>query len=210
MRTKQELLSLLNHNLTHQEEMGKRSAIARGLPYYGYLKSEYPQHFSSFSRMHARTLVSGKDCDFPRNAEGFISFLLYLGDIPEGMISPTLGRKDHSKGYVIGNFAWEERSLNCSKAGSATFDNLTQETIDKRRNTFLSNKRKSIANCESVKEYLDKYILCSVNSLLVIMGRRDRISLLQTIFRCNSLLNTNYNIIHIEGKEFFVNNGDVV
>lgn len=95
--------------LTRTEFMGKCSALARGLPYYGRLKKEFPFHWGSFQSMHNR---SGHDTDFPRTVEGFIDFILYLELVPEGMIKPSIGRKDHSIGYRAGNFGWQSGSDN--------------------------------------------------------------------------------------------------
>jgi hypothetical protein len=89
-----------------------KSLEARGLPYYHGLNKSYPVHFVSFSNMHNRISDKNLETDFPRTYEGFKDFIEYLGDIPIGMKKPTIGRKDHSKGYIRGNFEWQEYSKN--------------------------------------------------------------------------------------------------
>jgi hypothetical protein len=95
-----------------------KSLEARGYPYYGNLKSSYPIHWASFSAMHGRVRDFGLDCDFPRNVDGFIDFILYVGPVPGDMIRPTLGRSDHSIGYLKGNFKWQESSDNTSESAT--------------------------------------------------------------------------------------------
>jgi hypothetical protein len=147
------LLNIPDSELTIQEYAGKRSALARGLPYYGVLRSMYPQHFSSFGTMHWRLQEGTLACDFPRDAEGFIDFLVYLGDVPAGMNRPSLGRDDHSVGYVRGNFAWQEMSENSSESVQRNRDYL---------NEFVSKgegKPNAILNEELVRKirrYRDK------------------------------------------------------
>ena len=121
MRSKAKLLSILNapdSRLSTKELMGKRSAEARGLPYYGRLKKLYPIHFSSFQNMHRRLRNANLETDFPRTAHGFILYLRYLGDVPHDMFSPTVGRANHDVGYVRGNFAWESKSDNSSESST--------------------------------------------------------------------------------------------
>lgn len=102
--------------LTVEELAGKRSAESRGLPYYGKLRKEFPTHFTSFAKIHYRTKLSGLACDFPRTVEGFIEFLLYIGDVPDDQLWPTVGRFDHSKGYICGNFAWQDQDENSGES----------------------------------------------------------------------------------------------
>jgi hypothetical protein len=104
-------------NLGDREYRAWCAVKARGVPYYGILGKDYPNHLSSFKGMRARTDASGLPCDFEHSANGFIDFLVYLGDIPEGMGRPSIGRLDHSKGYVRGNFRWESFSENSAESG---------------------------------------------------------------------------------------------
>lgn len=96
--------------------MAQRSVEARGMPYYHGLNKQYPIHFSSFTGMHKRSDMYRLPIDFPRTYQGFKDFIDYIGPIPYGMIKPSVGRKDHSKGYVQGNFIWQEYSENCRES----------------------------------------------------------------------------------------------
>lgn len=119
MKTKRALRRLLDKSgseLSRTELMGKRSAESRGLPYYGILRKRYPQHFISFSDMHQRVAERNLGCEFPRTVDGFIDFLVYVDDVSDGMSNPSLGRFDHSVGYVVGNFAWQELSANSQES----------------------------------------------------------------------------------------------
>jgi len=102
--------------MNHYKEAALKSLEARGLPYYQGLKEQYPQHWSSFENMHHRIDACGFATDFPRTYQGFKDFIEYLGPVPVGMIKPSTGRKDHSKGYVRGNFAWQSHFDNTSEA----------------------------------------------------------------------------------------------
>lgn len=54
--------------------------------------------------------------DFKRCYEDFRDFVAELGPLPKNMARPSIGRKDHSKGYIRGNFAWQEMSENTSES----------------------------------------------------------------------------------------------
>lgn len=107
----EELSCPSDDDLSHHEIMGKKSAIKRGLPYYGRLRKEFPIHFNAFRRMHKRNVV-----EFPMNVEGFISFILVIGPVPKDMSRPSVGRKDHSVGYLKDNYRWESLSDNSREA----------------------------------------------------------------------------------------------
>lgn len=111
-------------SLTPLQLKGISSTKARGLPYYGCLRKNYQKHFQSFSGMHKRLKISNLSTDFPRTLEGFISFIEYLGPIPCNMIKPTLGRLDHTLGYVKGNFEWQASKENSSEVGLRNSINL--------------------------------------------------------------------------------------
>jgi hypothetical protein len=125
--------------MTHLEKAIK-SVEARGLPYYHGLNKQYPIHFSSFSRMHGRIWEFKLTTDFPRTYQGFKDFVEYLGDVPVGMIRPSVGRKDHSLGYVRGNFGWQELSSNSLESV------IRNGFIKPIPNTPTHNKRKNLIN----------------------------------------------------------------
>jgi hypothetical protein len=58
---------------------------------------------------------------------GFCQFVRHLGMVPPDMKNPSLGRKDHSKGYIFGNFAWQEWEENKAEA-RARNKGLTQKS----------------------------------------------------------------------------------
>lgn len=68
-----------------------------------------------FKWMHDRCIRTGKRVDFPRTSSGFQAFVRELGPIPENMKRPSVGRKNHSKGYVYDNIVWERYEFNVWK-----------------------------------------------------------------------------------------------
>jgi hypothetical protein len=62
-------------------------------------------------------------CDFTLGSSEFNKWLEIIGVIPEGMKKPSVGRYDHTKGYVFDtennrwNFRWQEYSENASGGG---------------------------------------------------------------------------------------------
>jgi hypothetical protein len=93
------------------------------------LLEELPQQYFThpcyrfFIYMIQRSKRYGMKCDFTRGRAGFYRWLDIVGHIPEGMAKPSIGRYDHSKGYVFDatnnrwNFRWQERSENCRESG---------------------------------------------------------------------------------------------
>lgn len=111
MKTKEELRRL-SKQVPGFNRGGMKSALSRGLPFYGLLRREYPRHFAAFSSLHKRVELGRSTTDLPRNSEGFIQFLLEIGDLPVDMRKPSVGRKDHDLGYVRGNYEWQSLSDN--------------------------------------------------------------------------------------------------
>jgi hypothetical protein len=111
-------LRKLSVQIRGENRGGLESTKARGLPYYGALATFYPVHLACFKSMHSRSGPLGLKVDFSRSVEGFIEFLRYVGDIPEGMARPTLGRLDHSEGYTRGNFEWQGYAENSSESAA--------------------------------------------------------------------------------------------
>ena len=68
----------------------------------------FHKHWIHFKFMHKRIKKGNLETDFPRNPKGFIAFIRYIGNPPKDMEWPTVGRGDHSKGYIRNNFAWQE------------------------------------------------------------------------------------------------------
>lgn len=80
----------------------------RGLQY------KFPHHWSSFTNMHSRS--DEVDEEFSNCTRGFIAYIRYLGKVPDGMLKPTAGRRDHSIGYLRGNFEWQSHHDNITEA----------------------------------------------------------------------------------------------
>jgi hypothetical protein len=68
---------------------------------YGNLARSYPRHFVRFNQMLCRAKQLGLECDFERTYESLQQFIVCMGPIPENMNKPSVGRLDHSKGYVF-------------------------------------------------------------------------------------------------------------
>jgi hypothetical protein len=68
----------------------------------------------------------GLGCDFERTYESFEQFIVCMGPIPETMNRPSVGRLDHSKGYVFDieknawNFGWQSVADNSSEMARRT------------------------------------------------------------------------------------------
>lgn len=63
-------------------------------------------------------------CEWAIGDAEFARFLQHIGTIPELMEHPSLGRVDHSKGYVIGNVCWQEHSVNSKLRRGTRFENI--------------------------------------------------------------------------------------
>jgi len=98
-----------------------------GKPCYEGLKQKYPVHFSSFSALNGRCKRKKLENDFPRTKKGFEDFIEYIGPIPKGMKWPSVGRLDHKKGYIKGNFRWQEMSENSADHKSWMINNKREE-----------------------------------------------------------------------------------
>jgi hypothetical protein len=49
---------------------------------------------------------------FTHDVAGLLAFHAEVGDVPAGMERPTIGRRDHAKGYEPGNMEWQEGAEN--------------------------------------------------------------------------------------------------
>jgi hypothetical protein len=71
-----------------------------------------------FKKMQERALYNDIECTFAYDESGYQRFVEAIGPIPRRMKNPTVGRHDHSKGYVFDagydrwNFEWQERADN--------------------------------------------------------------------------------------------------
>jgi hypothetical protein len=56
------------------------------------------------------------------------------------MKKPTVGRKDHSRGYVSGNYEWQEFGENVREANSRNYTNGTGKFSDDALRTMAMTK----------------------------------------------------------------------
>jgi hypothetical protein len=85
------------------------------------LWTQYPEHFTHFSNLIYRS-KRFSECDYNWSRESFLQFIEDIGDIPTNMLRPTVGRYDHSKGYIKGNFRWQEHFDNTSEGAKRRFN----------------------------------------------------------------------------------------
>ena len=77
--------------------------------------------------------------DFTLSNHDFGRFVLAMGPVPEDMVKPTVGRIDHTKGYVWDkennrwNFRWQEASENQAGATIIQLANGTHSSIRNKR-----------------------------------------------------------------------------
>lgn len=66
---------------------------------------------------------------WPATRDGMLAFLAELGPVPDNISRPSVGRRDHSKGYEPGNIRWEEYNYNSRKryANQDRFKKLDEE-----------------------------------------------------------------------------------
>jgi len=116
----------------------------RRKPKYGVLIELYPDHFKHFVCMFDRLGRSG--VGFTRDGSGFLEFVECIGPYPVDMVSPEVGRIDHSKGYVRGNFKWQSHHDNMkemlARVKPNEFRRGTTVTEETRKNMSMGHKGK--------------------------------------------------------------------
>jgi hypothetical protein len=95
--------------------------------HWGEEKQKYGKEHATFIRCHNR-VRDGKcpSIEWPRNTEGFKCFLNEIGPMPTNMFKPSIGRKDHSLGYITGNIQWEEHAINSTKRKGTRYEKETK------------------------------------------------------------------------------------
>lgn len=85
------------------------------------------QHFKG---MHDR-VRDGKSPSiaWSRDKAGYLAFCSEIGSIPERMAKPSVGRKEHTKGYEPGNVQWEEHAVNSIKRNGTKHKLSTDKEI---------------------------------------------------------------------------------
>jgi hypothetical protein len=89
----------------------RERGTARNNPYYKY-----------FSNMIQRAKANRIECAFSFGQADLDRFIDIIGPIPMNMVSPTVGRYDHLKGYIFDgekdrwNFRWQEMIENSAES----------------------------------------------------------------------------------------------
>jgi hypothetical protein len=104
-------------------EISERKPVSGYTTRYGALREEFPRYYLCFNNMIERAQKYNLECLFERNKEDLIQFMCIIGEVPKDMFCPTVGRYNHSKGYVFDsennrwNFRWQEKSENSREMG---------------------------------------------------------------------------------------------
>jgi hypothetical protein len=124
----------------HLRGGGEASGLSRLLKRTAYpeLRYSHPIHWKRWVKMNGRGNVSK---EFSNSFDGFKNFVDYIGEIPNGMDFPTVGRVDHSKGYERGNFSWQEYRENSRRIMVyLEYSKETQEETYKELDAFEPNR----------------------------------------------------------------------
>jgi len=81
-------------------------------------------------------VVEGMSTSFTRDRSGFLEFVEIIGSIPVNMVKPTIGRKDHTQGYVSGNIEWQ--SFFDNRSESATRNQVFMRKTPKERSELAT------------------------------------------------------------------------
>lgn len=88
------------------------------------------QHFKGcHNRVRDGKVVS---ISWPRTKAGYLAFCSEIGPIPEEMVKPSVGRKNHNLGYDQGNIQWEEHKFNSVKRRGTKFEGVTDAVVQLR------------------------------------------------------------------------------
>ena len=89
-------------------------------------KYQFKKEADAFQNMQSRATTRGiTNTVWPRTTLGFIDFLKEVGPYPKWMRKPSIGRKDHSKGYEPGNVFWQELIDNKSHIDPASINRIS-------------------------------------------------------------------------------------
>lgn len=166
MLSKKQLLDIVleedDELLSRYALLGKKSARKRGVPYYGKLRELYPIHFQVYRYIIKQT---GK-VEFSHNLEGFVDFLLDIGEIPKGLSKPSIRVIDPSKGYTWGNVSWIEGDKEKLRKSFRTKRHLKKSTKSKqyRLHKFLLESKGCKIYIDN--KFIDKFNYSSFYTLL--------------------------------------------
>ena len=98
----------------------------RSLKYRALIR-KHKTHYWKLMRIIQRAKRRGLECEFQFDTESLQKFIDCIGPVPHTMKNPSVGRWNHSKGYVVGNFRWQELLENtidgASRAGKISVRN---------------------------------------------------------------------------------------
>ena len=102
-----------------------------------------------FRDMIIRSRNKNIECEYTKSDEDFERWLIDIGPVPEGMKIATVGRHDHSQGYIKGNFSWQEKSDNSAESAkrlssSPEFMNGQRDRRSKAFEEFIMNYPQSM------------------------------------------------------------------
>lgn len=93
---------------------------------------------------HRKLTATGMSTVWPKTPKGFLAFLKYVGRIPDEMKRPTIGRKNHSKGYQPRNCGWQEYSENSAESAKRNHTGKSHAKKTKIKMKKSQNKRRDL------------------------------------------------------------------
>lgn len=122
-----------------------------------YPIEEYPIEVGSFKNLQGRVRRGITTTSWPRSAVGFYAFLASVGTAPKDMTQPTIGRKDHAKGYTPVNCGWQEKADNSSEnASRINAARRANPEYDEDWRSRLSRSHMGITHSKETKKLLSK------------------------------------------------------
>lgn len=91
--------------------------------YWALINPRFARELQAFKGMHNR-VREGKSPSilWSRDFDGFHRFLQHIGPIPGKMKKPSVGRKEHTQGYLPGNVHWEPHAVNSIKRRGTRYE----------------------------------------------------------------------------------------
>ena len=122
---------------------------------YGIVKILYPVHFKHFHWLQERAKELGTD--LTRDSSGLLEFVEEIGQVPEEISRLSVGRKDHSSGYVKGNYEWQDMSSNSSESAKRNCLTFNKEHTEETK-IKMSKSRSGVAWTQArINSYIKRY-----------------------------------------------------